>query len=293
MSVHDDPTFAALRPRLFAIAYRMTGSVADAEDACQDAWLRWAAVDRASVDRPEAFLVRTVTNLSIDRLRSAQRRKETYVGPYLPEPLLAADGGAGSDPEHAAELADSLTLAFLVLLDELSPVERAVLLLHDVFGYAFGEIAPMVDRTPEACRQVASRTRRKLARDRVELRRPDAPAEQLAIERLLHTTATGDVEGLMAVLAPDVVMVNDGGAGRHAARRPVRGSDRVARFLVNLARRMDRDQEFRVVDVNGDPGLLFARDGRADFVMVFAFGPDGRILRIWSQLNPEKLAHLG
>ena len=146
--------FEELRPRLFGIAYRMTGSVADAEDVCQEAWLRWRAVDPAAVTTPEAYLVRTVTNLAIDRLRSAQHRRETYVGPYLPEPLLADD-----DPAAAAELSDSLTLAFLVLLDELSPVERAVLLLHDVFGYEFDDVAAAVGRSSTACRQIASRTR--------------------------------------------------------------------------------------------------------------------------------------
>ena len=164
-------TFEALRPRLFGIAYRMTGSVGDAEDACQDAWLRWQTVDTARVENPEAYLVRTVTRLAIDRLKSAQHRRETYVGPYLPEPLVV-DDDTDSQPESAAELADSLTLAFLVLLDELSPVERAVLLLHDVFAYSFEEIAGMVDLSAAACRQLASRTRRKLDHDRVELRRP-------------------------------------------------------------------------------------------------------------------------
>ena len=162
-----DPSreFESLRPRLFGIAYRMTGSVADAEDLCQEAWVRWDALDVETVREPEAYLVRTVANLSIDRLRSAQRRREAYVGPSLPEPLVEQIAGTGIPPvgpERAAELADSLTLAFLVLLDELTPVERAVLLLHDVFGYSFDEVGGAVDRAPDACRQIASRTRRKL-----------------------------------------------------------------------------------------------------------------------------------
>ena len=173
--------FEALRPRLFALAYRMTGSVGDAEDACQDAWLRWQAVDRTHVDNAEAYLVRTVTRLAIDRLRSAHHRKETYVGPYLPEPLVTDD--TATQPEAAAELADSLTLAFLVLLDELTPVERAVLLLHDVFGYPFDEIAGMVDQSVVACRQIASRTRRKLHREQHELRRPQAAASRSSSAR--------------------------------------------------------------------------------------------------------------
>lgn len=230
--------FEALRPRLFGIVYRMTGSVGDAEDACQDAWLRWQRVDRATVDNAEAYLVRVVTRLALDRLQSAQHRRETYVGPYLPEPLVADDPAA--QPEAAAELADSLTLAFLVLLDELTPKERAVLLLHDVFGYAFDEIATMVDLSPAACRQVASRTRRKLDPERVSLRRPDEAREHELVGNLLATVARGDVDALMALLAPDVVLLSDGGAQRHAARRPVVGADRVARFVVNLARRPTR-----------------------------------------------------
>ena len=283
--------FEELRPRLFGIAYRMTGSVGDAEDACQDAWLRWQRVDHASVDNAEAYLVRTVTRIAIDRLRSAQHRRETYVGPYLPEPLVADDPTA--QPETAAELADSLTFAFLVMLDELSPVERAVLLLHDVFGYTFDEVATMVDSSPAACRQLASRTRRKLDHEREALRRPDEAREQELITQLLATIATGDVDEVMHLLAPDVVLLSDGGALRHAARRPVVGPDRVARLLVNLAKRvLTAEVEIRAVQVNGEPGLLFVLDGHPDNVLSFSFAPDGRARRLYSQLNPEKLHHL-
>jgi len=283
--------FEDLRPRLFGIAYRMTGSVGDAEDACQDAWLRWQRVDHASVDNAEAYLVRTVTRIAIDRLRSAQHRRETYVGPYLPEPLVADDPAA--QPETAAELADSLTFAFLVMLDELSPVERAVLLLHDVFGYTFDEVATMVDSSPAACRQLASRTRRKLDHEREALRRPDEAREQELVTQLLATIATGDIDEVMHLLAPDVVLLSDGGALRHAARRPVVGPDRVARLLVNLAKRvLTADVEIRAVQVNGEPGLLFVLDGHPDNVLSFSFAPDGRARRLYSQLNPEKLHHL-
>jgi RNA polymerase sigma-70 factor, ECF subfamily len=282
--------FQALRPRLFGVAYRMTGSVGDADDVCQEAWLRWQAVDRARVDNPEAYLVRTVTRLAIDRLRSARRRRETYVGPYLPEPLVVDD--ADTQPERAAELADSLTLAFLVVLDELTPVERAVLLLHDVFCYTFDEVARAVDLSPDACRQVGSRTRRKLQRERAGTRRPEAERERKLIGTLLATIAAGDIESVMALLAPDVVLLSDGGAARHAARRPVVGPTRVARLVVNLARRMPPDYETRSVRVNGEPGLLFLLEGRADFVLSFSFTPEGRVHHIYGQLNPEKLRHV-
>jgi len=282
--------FEALRPRLFGIAYRMTGSVGDAEDACQDAWLRWQRVDPDAVDNAEAYLVRVVTRLALDRLQSAQRRRETYVGPYLPEPLVADDTTA--QPEAAAELADSLTFAFLVLLDELAPRERAVLLLHDVFGYSFDEIGSMLDLSPAACRQLASRTRRKLDHERDALRRPDEAREQELITQLLTTVSTGDIDALMELLAPDVVLLSDGGAQRHAARRPVVGPDRVARFVVNLARRLMTTDHARLVQVNGEPGLLFEVDGEPDHVLSFAFTPDGKVRRLYSQLNPEKLRHL-
>ncbi len=281
--------FEALRPRLFALAYRMTGSVGDAEDACQDAWLRWQAVDRTHVENAEAYLVRTVTRLAIDRLRSAHHRKETYVGPYLPEPLVV---DTATQPEAAAELADSLTLAFLVLLDELTPVERAVLLLHDVFGYPFDEISGMVDQSAAACRQLASRTRRKLHRDQHELRRPQAAREQELVGALLATVAQGDVEQVMALLAPDVVLLSDGGPDRHAARRPVVGPDRVARLMVNIARRIPPAADARLASVNGEPGIVFRAGARADLVLSFSFGADGRVRRIYSQLNPEKLRHI-
>ena len=291
MTARDSRTeeFEALRPRLFGIAYRMTGSIGDAEDVGQEAWLRWQAVDREQVTNPEAYLVRTVTHLAIDRLRSAQRRKETYVGPYLPEPLV---DDVSTQPERAAELADSLTFAFLVLLDELTPVERAVLLLHDVFGYPFDEVARAVDRSPDACRQLASRTRRKLQRERVEFRRPDAAREQELIGTLLATIAAGDIEGVMSLLAPDVVLLSDGGATRHAARHPVVGPDRVARLIVNLSRRVPAVFDTQLVRVNGEPGLLFTVDGRADFVLSFSFTADGRVRRMYSQLNPDKLRHV-
>jgi RNA polymerase sigma-70 factor (ECF subfamily) len=212
------------------------------------------------------------------------------VGPYLPEPLVA--DSVGAQPEAAAELADSLTFAFLVLLDELAPKERAVLLLHDVFGYAFDEIAPMVELSSAACRQLASRTRRKLDHERGSLRRPDEAREQELVDTLVATIASGDVDAVMRLLAPDVVLLSDGGAQRHAARHPIVGPDRVARLVVNLAKRVLEIDEVRPVQVNGEPGLLFVEHGQPDFVLSFAFTPDGQVRRFYGQLNPEKLRHL-
>jgi RNA polymerase sigma-70 factor (ECF subfamily) len=298
----DDQAFMTARPRLFDVAYRMTGSVADADDLCQEAWLRWQRAPRADVDAPEAWLVRTVTNLAIDRARSARARREHYVGPYLPEPLITgtlvdvvADPNA-DDPARRAELADSLTFAFLVMLDSLDPTARAVLLLHDVFGFDFDEVARTVDKSASACRQIASRTRRKLDSEHVApaaARRPTAEQEQQTIGRMIGALLNGDIAEVVALLAPDVVQLDDGGPLRHAGRRPVIGPHRVSRLLVNLSKRRDPRSELELVRVNTSPGVVLRIDGRADIVLLMDVGTDGLVHRVWSQLNPDKLRHLG
>ncbi|MBX3313975.1 MAG: RNA polymerase sigma factor SigJ [Actinobacteria bacterium] len=301
----DATAYEHLRPKLEGIAYRMTGSSADAQDVVQDAWLRWTSSDRSEVVDPEAYLVRIVTRLSLDRLRSASRRRETYVGPYLPEPVAggvtdSAVAGPISPEDHAL-LADSLTYSFLVLVDELEPVERAVLLLHDVFGYPFDEVAAAVDRTPEAVRQVASRTRRRIAAarpgwegDAVAGGGSPVPRRSIAPERLvdlLASMATGDVAALMDALAPGVVALSDGGALQRAARRPVVGAERVARTMLFLGRRaMELDLSPDVVEINGAAALAVRRaDGTPYGVVIAEVDDDGRIDRIFIQVNPDKL----
>lgn len=287
-------TFVAARPKLFSIAYRMTGSVADAEDLCQETWLRWERTPRGGVTAPEGWLVRTITNLAIDRSRAAHHRRESYVGPYLPEPLVSDFVGASRDTVgDRAELADSLTFAFLVLLDELEPSARAVFLLHDVFGYSFDEVAVAVDRTPAACRQIASRTRKRLAERRVEIRRATLDHERRVVDQLVAGLLEGDVDAVVGLLAPDVVQLDDGGPRRRAARRPIVGPERCARLLVNLTKRLTPDATVDLVRVNGAPGMVVRADGRPQLVLSLELGPDGRIVRIWSQLNPDKLRHLG
>jgi RNA polymerase sigma-70 factor (ECF subfamily) len=295
----QDEQFVASRPRLFDVAYRMTGSVADADDLCQEAWIRWQRAPRDDIDNPEAWLVRTVTNLAIDRARSAQARREHYVGPYLPEPIITGALGDGlpasastQDPAQRAELADSLTFAFLVMLDALDPTARAVLLLHDVFGFDFDEVGEAVGKSPAACRQIASRTRRKLADERGAMRRPSAEDEQAMLGRMIGALSNGDVGEVMALLAPDVVQLDDGGPARHAGRRPIVGPHRVSRLLVNLAKRLDPRAEMEFVRINTSPGVVLRIDGRPDIVLLMEVGDDGLIHRIWSQLNPEKLKHL-
>jgi len=288
--------FEALRPRLHGIAYRMTASVADAEDLCQDTWLRWQSVDLSSVDNPEAYLVSVITRLSIDRLRSAAHRRENYVGPYLPEPMVerTGDGRAASptDPGDAAVLADSLTYAFLVLMDELTAPERAVLLLHDVFSYQFDEVAAAVDSTPAAVRQLASRARKKLDGRASAAPPTSADAHREALINLAMAVASGDIESVMAVLAPDVVQLDDGGPARRAARRPIVGPDRVARMWVNLAKRVEPTRTMEVVQVNGTLGLYFTEHGEPYMVVSVRLNADGLVDRIHAQLNPEKLRHL-
>jgi RNA polymerase sigma-70 factor (ECF subfamily) len=197
-----------------------------------------------------------------------------------------------TQPERMSELSDSLTFAFLVLMDELGPTERAVFLLHDVFGYSFDEVADAVGRSPAACRQVASRARRHLDDERVELRRADEAHEQEMVAKMSTAMLHGDIEGLMALLSPDVVQLDDGGPNRHAGRRPIVGPHRVSRLMVNIAKRLHPDTEVEVVRVNGNPGVLLRIHGRPDLVLTIQFGPDGLIRRVWSQLNPDKLAHL-
>jgi RNA polymerase sigma-70 factor (ECF subfamily) len=286
-------SFEDHRHLLFGVAYRMLGSVSDAEDVVQDAWLRWSAIDRSHVEDAGAFLTTVVSRLSLDRLRSARHRRERYVGPWLPEPLPTqrAPQPPPDGPEEAAELADSLTFAFLTMLDQLEPEERAVLLLHDVFGYRFREVADMVDRSEAACRQLASRARRRL--HVVGTAQPPGgtrPADA-QVERFLTAMATGDIDSVLAVLAPDVVLVSDGGPDHRAARRPVHGSDRVGRLLVHLASRMPAGTTVTAQDINGEPGIIVAVDGVPFLTLGFAGGPQG-IDRVWLVRNPSKLAHL-
>jgi RNA polymerase sigma-70 factor, ECF subfamily len=286
-----DPTdvFDAERPRLRALAYRMLGSMADADDVVQDAWLRWhrlGADGRSAVDRPAAWLTTATSRLALDRLKSAQHQRETYVGPWLPEPVLTDD-----DPAASAELAESLTLGFLAVLERLGPVERAVFLLADVFGESFATIATVVGRSEEACRQIASRARRRVRDERRAVRPEPANSDEL-INAFMAACAFGDVEQLRQVLIDDVVLVSDGGREVHAARRPVVGFHRVSRLLTSITKRLAADVAIERHEVNGEPGLVFSRDGAVWLVMVFEQEAD-RIAAIRLVLNPEKLRHIG
>jgi RNA polymerase sigma-70 factor, ECF subfamily len=283
----------ALRPLLFSIAYRMLGSVAEAEDVVQAAYLRYERALAAGtiVESPKGYLSAVVTRLAIDELRSARRRRETYSGQWLPEPLLTDDGA--EDPAAAAEQSDALSMAFLLVLERLGPVERAVFLLHDVFGYEHREIAEIVARSEENCRQIARR-----ARQRVQEGRPrfEATREERArlAERFFAAVSDGDVDGLVELLAADVVVYGDGGGKAPQWSRPIVGAERVARLFAGLGRRIgELGGSLQLREVNGQPGaVVLGPDGR--LVNVFALDvSDGAVQTVRSVINPDKLQHLG
>lgn len=279
-----DHGFEAERPRLLGVAYRITGSRAEADDVVQDAWLRWQRTERGTIERPAAWLTTVTSRLALDRLRSAQRRRETYVGPWLPDPVATEPG-----PAATAEMAESLSLGFLTVLERLAPVERVVFLLADVFNVPFAEIAEVVDRSPTACRQVASRARQRVRDGRPRFSPTDAEAWRVT-EAFLGAVAVGDIGGVVAVLAPDVIHLSDGGPDHHAARRPVVGPDRVARLVVNLAaRHMRGGVSITPCEVNGQPGVVVEEHGRTLLAMACSV-VDGRIERVWAVVNPEKTA---
>lgn len=288
----DDDLFEAERPRLRSIAYRMLGSMSDAEDAVQDSWLRWhrLGVDgRRQVANPPAWLTTTVTRLSLDRLKSAQRQREEYVGPWLPEPVITDD-----DPAVSVELAESLTLGFLAVLERLDPVDRAVFLLAEVFDEPYATISTVVGRSEDACRQIASRARRRVRDERrAERRAEHRPGGRDELVHAFVTACTlGDVDEFRRVLADDVVLVSDGGSKVHAARRPVRGVERVARLMTNLTRRLPSDGiTVEVHWVNREPGLLVRRSGRPWYVLAME-EHDGLITHLRLVINPDKLLHL-
>ena len=287
-----EETVETLRPLMFSIAYRMVGSVSDAEDVVQEAFLRHqrALEDGAEVRSPKAYLSAVVTRLAIDHLRSARTRRETYVGPWLPEPLVTENDG--EDPAAHAEEADTLSMAFLVLLERLSPVERAVFLLHDVFGYGYDEIADIVGKTEANCRQLAVRARRHVEAERPRFEASRRQRDELA-ERFFAAVTDGDMDGLVELLADDVVVYGDGGGKGPSWLRPIVGPDRVARLLIGSARQfVTAGVEIRRRQVNGQPGAVVV-DAEGRLISVFALDiAEGVVQAVRSVINPEKLGHL-
>ncbi|HET6952491.1 MAG TPA: RNA polymerase sigma-70 factor [Acidimicrobiales bacterium] len=279
----SEDAFARHRSLLFTVAYEMLGSAADAEDVVQETWLRWADVDHAVVRDPRAYLVRIVTRQALHRLRSVARRREDYVGEWLPEPLLTS-------PDVAAdvELAESVSIAMLTVLETLGPAERAVFVLREVFDTPYDEIAEAVGKSPAAVRQIAHR-----ARDHVAARRPrmavSTTEQQEAVDRFLAAVRHGDLQSLLDVLAPDVVVVSDGGGFVAAARRPIQGAERVAGLLIRGLRSVD--VEAQAVWLNGSPAIRLDIGGQVDTAVSLAV-ENGRITRIYAIRNPHKLARL-
>jgi RNA polymerase sigma-70 factor (ECF subfamily) len=285
------------RRLLFSVAYQMLGSVADAEDVVQDAWLRWSAADRGGVIDARAYLVQITTRLALDRMGSAQARRESYVGPWLPEPLLTGGAPVASAPQalepgDAAELGEQVSLALLVVLETLSPAERAVFVLREVFGMSVAEVAGALNRSEAAVRQMAHR-----AKEHVHARQPrfdtDRQAQREVTERFFAAVAGGDMEALLAALAPDVVLISDGGGKANAARRPIAGADKVARFLVGIAEKGGDIPGLRieVAEVNGLPAIV-GWVGAEPFGSISLALADGRIEQVLVVVNPDKLAGL-
>ncbi|WP_405161663.1 RNA polymerase sigma-70 factor [Nocardia sp. NBC_01499] len=280
----EPDAFDQFRPLLFTIAYEILGSAADAEDVLQDSYLRWRDIDAAEVEHPRAYLVQIVTRQALNQLRSLRRRREDYIGNWLPEPIRTEH-----DASHDVLLAESVSMAMLLVLETLGPTERAVFLLSEVFGHSLVEIADMIGKSDTTVRQIAHR-----AREHVQARRkrfqPDADTNRAVIERFLLAARTGAVQTLMDVLAPDVVQISDGGGHVTAARRPITGPEQVAKFIINLARNSMADTTIEFGSFNALPALLLRTgvDNRLDTVLMIEIGGD-RITGLYAVRNPEKL----
>ena len=282
----DDDPFVVHRGLLFTVAYELLGSAADAEDVLQESWLRWATVDHAEVRDARAYLVRIVTRQALNHLRSVARRREDYVGEWLPEPLLTSP-----DVAEDVELADSLSIAMLTVLETLGPTERAVFVLREVFDVPYDEIADAVGKTPAAVRQIAHRAKSHVSARRPRVRVVRSEHEEV-VERLVTALNTGDLQALMDILAPDVVSVADsGGKVRGAARRPIVGGERLARYLVGGLTKVEGALIASATWVNGEPGIRMELDGQLVGVVSVAV-EHGRVTRVYSIANPDKLSRL-
>ncbi|MGK8506701.1 RNA polymerase sigma-70 factor [Nocardia asiatica] len=284
-TVEATKTFVAHRNLLFTVAYELLGSAADADDVLQETWLRWVGVDAANVDDPRAYLVRITTRQALNRMRSMKRRREAYVGSWLPEPLLTT-------PDVAAdvELAESVLMALMLVLETLTPTERAVFVLREAFGMGYDEIAAAIDKTPAAVHQVAHRARR-----HVEARKPrhavTARQAAAAVQAFQRALETRDLQGLLDVLAPDVVAISDGGGIKQATPRPITGADKVARFIVGGLTKNDVPLTVEATTVNGSPALALHLDGQLDGVIAMRV-EDTRITGLYYIRNPHKLTHI-
>ncbi|MEU4654679.1 RNA polymerase sigma-70 factor [Streptomyces sp. NPDC023723] len=284
----DQQVFQRYRNLLFSVAYRVMGSAADAEDVVQDAWIKWSAADRSQVTDPKAYLTRIVSNLALERLRSTRHKRETYVGPWLPEPILT-----GADGAAAVADAESVSMAMLVVLETLSPLERAVFVLREVFGFSHAEIAAAVERSEAAVRQAAHR-----AREHVRARRPRFPADRSrqrqVTERFFAAATGGDINTLMELLSPDVTLWTDGGGKVRQALRPVVGARTVASWFAAIGTVAYQgvepaDMRAELVEINGGPGILFRAPDRVIATVTLDFDAEGRVIALHNVANPDKL----
>ena len=286
MSQADD-IFEVHRPALARLAYRMLGSLADVDDVLQEAYLRWTRVNRESVQSPRAYLFSIVTRLCIDQRQAVDVRKQTYIGPWLPEPVVAR--GDNSAPDRI-ETAESVSMAFLLVLESLSPVERAAYLLRRVFDYDYDEIARILEKSEPSCRQLVSRAERRVFERRPRFEPDPADAERL-IDAFLQACATGELGGLVQLLAADAVLYSDGGGKVAAALAPIRGAAKIARFFLGIMKKAPPGLEVRKVRVNGQPGLMALIDGQIYLVLTLDID-DGRIANCFVVRNPDKLGRV-
>jgi RNA polymerase sigma-70 factor (ECF subfamily) len=282
--------FEARRGRLIGLAYRMLGSRADAEDAVQDAWIRWAEADRARIENPDAWLITVVTRLCLDRIKSVRRTREIYVGPWLPEPVLDTEA---LSPHTATELADNLSFALMMALERLSPLERAAFLLHDVFDENFHDVAQTLGRSEAACRQLAARARRSVQSEGVRFS-PSPETHRKLLQAFAGAAMAGDIDALKSLLQHDAIAITDGGGKKRAALNPIYGADNIARFFTGLARKFAKELgplSLELAELNGAPGLILRAGGEVDQTMTIAVA-DGKIQTLYTVRNPDKLTRL-
>lgn len=279
--------YNAHRQTLFGIAYRMLGRVSEAEDMLQEVWLRWQKQDPAKIEQPKAWLVSTMTRLCIDQLRSARREREDYYGVWLPEPLMVS---TERGPDAAAELSDSLTMAFMLMLESLGPVERATFLLREVFNYDYADTAAIVGKSEVNCRQIVRRARAQLQASPKSTPPPSEQAHRL-VEQFLAAAETGEVKQLLAMLAEDATVYSDGGGRVKAAGRPIVSADHVSRFFVGIFPRLPEDTDWRPTLINGRTGMLMYSKGEIFGACSFDFA-GGLVRDVYMILNPEKLRHI-
>src|SRR5215831_2817962 len=279
-------TFQALRGRLFSLAYRMLGSRADAEDIVQDTYLRWHGVAQDKIANSEAWLVTTATRLAIDRLRRLKTERDAYVGPWLPEPIVT-----DLPPDRQLDLADDLSMAFLMLLERLAPEERAAFLLHDVFDVGYSEIASVIEKSEPACRQVVHRARERVRGDRVRFDVSDSAKSSL-FSKFTEALEARDEQALLALFAPDATWTADGGGKTAAAPMPIVGADKIAKLAINLREKFWADNRtLEIATVNGEPAMVIRDGGR--LIATMSIATDGkRILAVYAVVNPDKLGHL-